>query len=145
MLWVVFKAGGQEEVRAHVESEFWTHPDGSCGRSRTNRAGAETGGSASHALGPLILEGLSAAQRTWIWTSDRVGTTAKGYKLVNIIWSINPFTSVSPSHFIHVICEAKKGTQNLSMYRAEHTQTAHVCLRYVNMVNILERAVLHSF
>lgn len=64
--------GRSEALRAHVEGELWSNPDGACGRSGVNRAGPEAGGSAPHAFGPLLLEGLQKTQRTSLWTADIV-------------------------------------------------------------------------
>ncbi len=77
----LFEAGGQEEVRAHVEGQLWAHPNGPCGRARADRAGAETGGPAPHALGPLVLEGLPQAPRRRIRTPDGVGTSARSLSI----------------------------------------------------------------
>lgn len=67
--------GGSTAVRPHVEGELWPHPDSSRGWSSAHWAGAETGGPASHALRPLLLERLQEAQRASLWTADIVSIT----------------------------------------------------------------------
>lgn len=47
---VCLPAGRSEALRAHVEGELWSNPDGARGRSGLDRAGPEAGGSAPHAL-----------------------------------------------------------------------------------------------
>lgn len=66
-------AGGRRAaVRAHVEGQLRSHPDGSRGRPGAHRAGVETGGPAPHALRPVVLEGLQEAARAPLWSADLV-------------------------------------------------------------------------
>lgn len=65
-------AGRPEAVRANMEGEIRSNPDGARGRSGVDRAGPEAGGSVPHALQYLLLEGLQKTQRTSLWTADIV-------------------------------------------------------------------------
>lgn len=71
----VVPGGRSAALRAYVEGQLRSHPDSSCGRSGAHRAGSEAGRPAPHALWPLVLEGLQEAQRTSLWTADRVSYT----------------------------------------------------------------------
>lgn len=64
--------GRRAALRAHVEGQLWSHPDGSRGGPGTHRAGVETGGPAPNALRPLLLEGLQGAARAQLWSADLV-------------------------------------------------------------------------
>lgn len=50
--------GRRTAVRARVEGQLRSHPDGARGWPGAHRAGVETGGPAPHALRPVVLEGL---------------------------------------------------------------------------------------
>lgn len=69
---VCVPGGRRAALRAHVEGQLRSHPDGARGRPGAHRAGVETGGPAPHALRPLILEGLQGAARTPLWPADLV-------------------------------------------------------------------------